>query len=128
MIAADATIYFASGDGTLYALLSDGTQKWALDLGGGAISAAPILAEDETIYVVTSTALVAVSPEGKLLARSSAGAGGDSSPTLDSDGTIYVATRTGKITAFSGTHGGLLSSAWPKFQAGPANSGRARSF
>ena len=128
VIAGDATIYFASGDGTLYALLPDGTQKWALDLGGGAISAAPILAEDETIYVVTSTALVAVSPEGKLLARSSAGAGGDSSPTLDSDGTIYVATRTGKITAFSGTHGGLLSSAWPKFQAGPANSGRARSF
>ncbi len=128
VIAADGTIYFASGDGTLYALLSDGTQKWALDLAGGAISAAPILAEDETIYVVTPTGLVAASPEGKLLAQSSAGAGGDSSPTLGADGTIYVASRAGKITAFSGTHGGLQNSAWPKFQAGPANSGRARRF
>lgn len=128
VIAADGTIYFASGDGTLYALLSDGTQKWALDLSGGAISATPILAEDETIYVVTPTGLVAISPEGKLLARDSAGAGGDSSPTLGADGTIYVASRAAKITAFAGTHGGLLNSAWPKFQAGPANSGRARRF
>jgi len=128
IIATDGTIYFASSDGSLYALLPDGTQKWALDLGGGAISATPILAEDETIYVVTPTGLVAVSPEGKLLARYSAGAGSESSPTLDADGTIYVATRAGKITALSGTHGGLLNSAWPKFQAGPANSGRARRF
>jgi len=34
----------------------------------------------------------------------------------------------GMITAFSGMHGGLLNSAWPKYQAGPANGGRARGF
>ncbi len=128
VIAVDGTIYFASADGTLYALGPDGTLKWALDATGGPISVTPILAEDGTIYVVNGSALVAVSPEGKLLAQVSVGGGVESSPTLAPDGTVYVAWRNGKIVAYAGTHGGLMNSAWPKFQAGPANSGRARSL
>src|SRR5271156_3555685 len=128
VIAADGTIYFASGDGKLYAVRPDGTQKWAFDAESGAFSATPVLAEDETIYAVNDAGLFAVSAEGKLLAHAIIGGSVLSSPTLAPDGTIYVAGRAGKITAFSGTHGGLLNSAWPKFQAGPANSGRARGF
>lgn len=124
VIAVDGTIYFASGDGSLYALAPDGTQKWAFDTRGGAISATPILAEDGTIYVVTGGALIAVSPDGFLLAKAAVGGGIESSPTLAPDGTIYVAWRTGKISAFAGTHGGLMNSAWPKFQSTLANSGR----
>jgi outer membrane protein assembly factor BamB len=128
VIAVDGTIYFASGDGNLYAVLPDGTQKWAFDAESGAFSATPVLAEDGTIFVVNDAGLFAVSGEGKILAHAVIGGSVASSPTIAPDGTIYVAGRAGKITAFAGTHGGLLNSAWPKFQAGPANSGRARGF
>ena len=128
VIAVDGTIYFASGDGFLYALRPDGTQKWAFDSESRTFSATPVLAEDETIYVVNDGGLFAVSSEGKLLAHAIIGGSVRSSPTIAPDGTVYVAGRTGKIVAFSGTHGGLLNSAWPKFQAGAANSERARGF
>jgi outer membrane protein assembly factor BamB len=128
VIAADGTIYFASGDGNLYAVRPDGAQKWAFDAESGAFSATPVLAEDETIFVVNDGGLFAVSAEGKLLAHGIVGGSVASSPTISTDGTIYLAGRAGKIVAFSGGHGGLQNSAWPKFQAGPANSGRARGF
>ncbi len=128
VIALDGTIYFASGNGTLYALRPDGTQKWALDAEDGAISATPMLAEDETVYVLGGSTLAAVSPEGKLLEKVTVGAGVRSSPTLAPDGTVYVAGEDGRIVALAGTHGGLLKSSWPKFQATLANSGRAHPF
>ena len=126
VIAADGTIYFASGDGTIYALFPNGRLKWASDAGGGPISATPVLAQDGTIYAVNGSGLFAVSAEGKLLAQAAVGGSVHSSPTIAPDGTVYVAGRAGRIVAFSGTHGGLLNSAWPKFQAGPGNSGRGR--
>jgi outer membrane protein assembly factor BamB len=128
VVATDGTIYFGSHDGILYALRPDGTLKWSFDAAGGPISAAPVLAQDETIYFVNDTALMALSPDGKLLAQFPVDARAYSSPTLAPDGTVYVAWQEGNIIAFAGTHGGLLNSAWPKFQAGPANSGRARQF
>jgi len=128
VIAADGTIYFASGDGSLYALNSGGTQKWAVDTGGGIAASTPMLAEDGTIYFANGTALIAVSPEGKVLARVPISGGVESSPTLAPDGTIYVASHGGKIIAFAGTHGGLMNSPWPKFQRDLANTGRARPF
>ena len=128
VIGADGTIYFASGDGFLYAVRPEGTQKWAFDAASGAFSATPLLAQDGTIFVANDAGLFAVSAEGKLLARAVIGGSVASAPTIAPDGTVYVAGRAGKITAFSSGHGGLLDSAWPKFQAGPANSGRARGF
>jgi len=125
VVGVDGTVYFASGDGTLYALNHDGTIKWEQDLAGGPISATPILAQDDAIYVVTSTAVAAVSSDGKLLAEADAN-GGESSPTVAADGTIYMASRDGKIIAFAGTHGDLQKSAWPKFQATVANSGHTQ--
>jgi outer membrane protein assembly factor BamB len=126
VIDADGTIYFASDDGTVYALFPNGRLKWAFDAGGGPISATPVLAQDGTIYVVNGSGLLAVSAEGTWRARADFGGSVDSSPTIAPDGTVYVAGRAGRIVAFSGTHGGLLNSAWPKFQAGPGNSGRGR--
>lgn len=125
VIAADGTIYFASEDGMLYALNGDGTQKWAVSTGG-TIAATPMLATDGTIYVVNSAALVAVSPEGQVVEKAVRGAGAESSPTLGPDGTIYVVTGGTEVTAFTGSHGALMNSAWPKFQGDLANSGRGR--
>jgi outer membrane protein assembly factor BamB len=127
VISADRTIYFSSGDGTLYALNPDGTQKWATDTGA-LIGATPMLTADETIYVVNGSGLVAVSPEGKILERVAIAGSLESSPTLGPDGTVYVASRGGKIVAFAGTHGALMNSPWPKFQADLANTGRAPRF
>ena len=127
VISGDRTIYFSSGNGTLYALGPDGTQKWASDTGAP-IAATPVLAADETIYVVNGVGLVAVSPGGKILEKVTIAGGLDSSPTLAPDGTVYVASRAGKIMAFAGTHGALMDSPWPKFQADLANTGRAPRF
>jgi outer membrane protein assembly factor BamB len=127
VISTDGTIYFSSGDGTLYALSPDGTQKWAT-ITGAEIAATPVLAADETIYVVNGAGLVAVSPEGKILERIAIAGGLKSSPTLGADGTLYVASGAGKILALAGTHGALMDSPWPKFQADLANTGRARPF
>jgi outer membrane protein assembly factor BamB len=127
VISEDRTIYFSSGDGTLYALNPDGTQKWATDTGA-LIAATPVVAADETIYVVNGAGLVTVSPEGKILERVDIAGGLQSSPTLGADGTFYVASGAGKILAFAGTHGALMDSPWPKFQADLANTGRARPF
>lgn len=124
LISQDGTIYFASGDWKLHALNPDGTEKWAIDVGCPNV-VTPVLAEDGTIYVLNSTGLIAISPDGKLLARVGIGGAVQSSPTLGPDGTVYVGMETGKIVAFAGTHGALMKSPWPKFQADLANSGRA---
>jgi outer membrane protein assembly factor BamB len=90
----------------------------------------PMLAKDGTVYVLNGVELLAVSPEGKVLATATVAINGgvESSPTLAPDGTVYVASLEGKIMAFAGTHGGLMDSPWPKFQGGLSNSGRARTF
>jgi outer membrane protein assembly factor BamB len=126
VIATDRTIYFASGDGTVYALYPGGKVRWTFDAAGGAFAATPVLAEDGTIYAANDGGVYAMSPEGKLLGQGALSGGVAASPTLGPDGTLYVAGRGGTIRAFAGGHGGLQNSAWPKFQAGPANSGRAR--
>jgi len=126
VIAADGTIYFA-GCGTLYAVNPDGSQKWALE-GVRPIAATPVLAQDGTVYLLNDGAILAVSPEGKLLAKLPFNMGGKSSPTLAPDGTLYAASQSGKIIAFSTTHGPLMNSPWPKFQRDLANSGRSLPF
>jgi outer membrane protein assembly factor BamB len=126
VIAADQTIYFASGHGTMYALYPNGKLRWAFDAAGGPFAATPVLAEDGTTYAASDGGLYAMSSEGKLMAQAIVSGGVASSPTLGTDGTIYVAGHGGTIVAFSGGHGGLQNSARPKFQAGPANSGRGR--
>lgn len=127
VIAVDGTIFVASGDGTLYAVNPDGSQKWSFE-AGDVIVATPVLAEDGTIYIVNGSALIAISPEGKLLAKSTISGGAESSPTLAPDGTLYVATRERKIIAFAATHGALMDSPWPKFQHDNANTARAHPF
>jgi outer membrane protein assembly factor BamB len=126
VIAADRTIYFASGDGTLYALYPNGKLRWSFEAAGGPFAATPLLAEDGTIYAANDGGVYAISSAGKLLAQATVSGGVVASPTLGPDGTVYVAGHGGTIVAFSGGHGGLQNSAWPKFQAGPANSGRGR--
>lgn len=123
VIAADGTVYFAGADGVLYALAPTGDSKWQLQTGGS-ISVSPLLAQDGTIYVLNDMGLFAVSPEGKLLSKTSMNVASTSSLTLAPDGTLYIAFRAGAVKAFSTPHGPLMSSPWPKFQHDTGNTGR----
>jgi eukaryotic-like serine/threonine-protein kinase len=127
VISADGTIFFASADGKLSALDAFGATKWSLDLDGQ-ILATPALAEDGTIFVVNGRNLSAVSADGKILSQVLIGSGAQSSPTLAPDGTVYVATYDAKVIAYTGGHGGLMNSPWPKYQADLANTCAAHSF
>jgi len=127
VIASDGTVYFFNWDGAFYAVNPDGTQKAAMHIPG-LIDVTPVLAEDGTIFGVSGSVLLAISPEGKVTAESQIGVGVTSAPTIGPDGTFYVATLSGKIMAFDGGHGGLMDSPWPKFQHDLANTGRARPY
>ena len=124
MIATDGTIYFLSEDLRLYAVNPDGTKKWEL-LDNISVHTTPALAADGTIYVIGSTSLLAVSPEGRKRWEFPVGSGLDVSPTIAPDGTVYICTTVGKIIAIQAEHGGLMSSAWPKYQRDARNSGRS---
>ncbi len=125
IVAADGTIYFAHADGRLYAFDSLGTKKWDLDMAA-AVAASPMLASDGTLFVLGGHYLYAVTPTGQVLAQHDVGSTITSSPTLAPDGTVYVLNELGTLAAYSGGHGGLSNSPWPKFQADPSNTGNER--
>ncbi|HUL35033.1 MAG TPA: PQQ-binding-like beta-propeller repeat protein [Candidatus Eisenbacteria bacterium] len=125
VVASDGTIYFSHSDGHLYAYDKFGAKKWAFDMRG-ASQATPILASDGTLFAIGGRNLYALSPAGSLLAKVDV-AEAISSPTLAPDGTIYVLNANGVLAAYAGGHGGLMNSAWPKFQGDLANSGNQSS-
>lgn len=54
-IGADGTIYFASWDDKLYALDTNGSNKWSITIGGGRTGcmfmSSPAIGPDGTVYV-----------------------------------------------------------------------------
>jgi outer membrane protein assembly factor BamB len=102
VIAADGTIYVAAGDGYLYAINPDGTEKWKSSVGAfdtfGNTGSSPAVGADGTIYVQSANVLYAVNPDGSekwtfpavILPSTDAGAARPSSAVIGSDGTIYA--------------------------------------
>lgn len=85
----DGTVYVGSSDGNLYAINSDGTEKWSY-LAGGIYNSSPAVGSDGTVYIGTTTSkLLAVNPDGTQKWEYSVGGAIHSSPALGSDGTIY---------------------------------------
>jgi outer membrane protein assembly factor BamB len=60
-ITSDGTIYFGSADGNLYALEPSGLLYFALNVKG-AVKNAPAIGQDGTLYITTTTSVVAVGP------------------------------------------------------------------
>jgi outer membrane protein assembly factor BamB/subtilisin family serine protease len=86
----DGTIYFGADDGRLYALRSDGNLKWQFQLGTEAVTTAPLIGADGTVYVAAGGKLHAMSPDGvRKWTYIPAGATLNSSPALGADGTLY---------------------------------------
>lgn len=85
-------IYAFSSDGCLYAIHSDGTQKWVKQVGeeGTTMGMAAIGAENEVYYLHDNT-LFAVNRSGAALwQREFNYISWDASPTVGNDGMIYV--------------------------------------
>src|SRR5207244_4017329 len=84
------TIYIGAQDGRLYALSSDGLQKWAYQAQGN--SGSPAVGLDGTIYWEGYSYLHAVSPSGDMKWKALVGDSGNfGSPALGPDGTICIA-------------------------------------
>ncbi|MFQ5808246.1 MAG: PQQ-binding-like beta-propeller repeat protein [Armatimonadota bacterium] len=102
----NGVIYIATGDGTVYAINADGTQKWAFPTGGG-VDTTPAIGEDGTIYVASvEQKLYAIKPDGTQkwvfdLGVPLYGAYGHSSPAVIQDGTIYVGSMRNGLYAIN---------------------------
>ncbi|MEO6002116.1 MAG: PQQ-binding-like beta-propeller repeat protein [Opitutus sp.] len=118
-IGADGTIYFRDNT-KLYALNTDGTQRWSFDLTGSTDGTycSPAIGADGTIYVGTNGgAFYAVKDNGgsSVAQKWKFTADGDiyTSPAIASDGTIYFATLNGIVYAVTdGATAGTRKWSW----------------
>lgn len=104
-LAADGTVYIGSNDGNLYAINSDGTEKWKYDIGVGTV-ASPAVGADGTIYfgsAAVASYVFAITPAGgmKWMYYIDTGAAIDSSPAVGADGTVYAGASDGIVYAIN---------------------------
>ena len=124
VVAEDGTVYVAAAD-KLYAVTPEGKKKWAF-AAPYEFRTAPALAADGTIYCPTAdNKLYAINPDGSKKWEYASGEMISTPPNIAADGTIYVATVEGRLLALSDSNGGLMHSAWPRFQHDAANTGNA---
>jgi len=102
--AADGTIYAIAERGPLFALNSDGTEKWACNLPPttnvqGYTS--PVLSPDGVIYQVVDKSVIAISPWGKITWRMALPVEAHQRGflALASDGTLYAAMDNSAVFA-----------------------------
>lgn len=85
----DGSVYFAGGDGYLYALNPTGTLKWRFRTGSAADSS-PAVGDDGTVYFGSGDGyFYAVAPNGSMRWRFSTGSVADSSAAIGPEGNLY---------------------------------------
>jgi hypothetical protein len=88
-------------DGKLYAINSDGTEKWSFQTGGP-VESSPAIGSDATVYVGSGDGkLYAISPTGSQKWAFTTGGPVESSPAIGSDGTIYVGSNDYNLYAIN---------------------------
>jgi outer membrane protein assembly factor BamB len=97
-IGADGVIYVGSLDGHLYAINTDGSERWRFKTGGKVYSSSPAISADGVIYVGSRDGLYAVNIDGSKRWRFGM-EGGFSSPAIGADGAIYVGSGDGHLYA-----------------------------
>ncbi len=127
-IGPDGTIYVSSYDHKIYALNSDGTERWEFETGAAIVSS-PALAADHTIYVGSDdgTLYALRTRDGKPRWSFVTGNHVCSSPAIGPDGTIYVGTGDHNLYAIKGT-APLARGPWPMYRQNPRHTGRAGDF
>jgi len=100
-IALDGTVYVASYDGLLYALISTtGSTLWTSPLGPGVAHSSVAIASDGTIYAGAGNNLYAINQaNGNQYWSYDTGGLVRSSPVIDSDGTIYIGSVNNNLYA-----------------------------
>ncbi|UCF13712.1 MAG: PQQ-like beta-propeller repeat protein [Thermoplasmatales archaeon] len=126
-IASDGTIYFTSFSNYLYALNSDGIEKWRYPVHVYVdVWSSPVIGPDGTIYVGSQQyppgettniqyegILYAINPDGSLKWKFNSGSSGmPASPAVGHDGTVYAAGGAGQgelsyTFAFNPTNGAI---------------------
>jgi outer membrane protein assembly factor BamB len=104
IVAADGTVYAASEDGYLWAIDSDGNEKWHSTVGYVQGLYAAGIGPDGSIYVGSDDGKVyAFNPDGTSKAGwpFTTGSTVRSTPTVAADGTIYVGSRDGRLYALN---------------------------
>jgi len=108
-INSDGTVYIGSMVNKIFAINSDGTEKWSLDVGGTIESSISIGADGTIYFGVNGVAedkpnIYAINPDGTVkwdysteMLASIMG-----TPAIGSDGTVYVAAWDGNLYAFGG--------------------------
>jgi outer membrane protein assembly factor BamB len=100
----NGALYIGCKDGNLYAINSDGSERWRYDINGWP-SPSAALAEDGTIYIGShDDYLYAINSDGTLKWRFHAAKSIWGSPTIAMDGTIYFGItgpgdNTGRVYA-----------------------------
>ena len=90
-IGSDGTVYVGSADGYLYAVNSDGTEKWKNLIGYDNLVSSPAIDLDGTIYIGTDWGhFYAINSDGTEKWEFQTELGIESSPAIDLDGTIYI--------------------------------------
>jgi len=105
-VATDGTIYFTSLDHNLYALNSDGTEKWRFPVNlSSDVWSSPLIGPDGTIYFGShdgfSGRLYAINPNGTEKWSFVTGSDVCSSPAIAPDGTLYVGSGDKKLYAIN---------------------------
>lgn len=105
VIGSDGTIYFGSGDKSIYAVNSNGSKMWEYKTNKYIDSSAAIGA-DGTVYIGgrglnNDSAIFALNTEGSLKWEFPYTGNINTSPSLSGDGTIYFTTQEGKLYALN---------------------------
>jgi outer membrane protein assembly factor BamB len=123
-IVGDDAVYVGSGNGKLFAVNFDGSQKWVYSTGGYIYSTAAI-GDDGTIYIASvDKKLYALNSNGTKKWEFETRGGIYSSPAIGSDGTVYVGSNDHRIYAVRGNTPLSTTAFWPKFHKNLSNSGR----
>jgi outer membrane protein assembly factor BamB len=105
-IASDATIYFGSNTGVVYAVSSTGELKWSYRVLTS-VESSPAIGTDGTIYVAnvqvgpTPSYLHAINPDSTEKWRFAVAGSIKSSPAIGTNGDIYVTTDFGYVFAIT---------------------------
>ena len=100
-IGSDGTVYIGCMDGKLYAVNSNGTQKWAIQTGYS-VESSPLIGADGTVYVSSADhKLYALNPNGTQKWAFQTGGVIYSSPAIGSDGTVYIGSFDNKLYAIN---------------------------
>jgi outer membrane protein assembly factor BamB len=107
----DGSIYFGvMGPGTkgrIYAVYSNGTERWHYDTGYW-ITSDPAIGDDGTIYIGSGdTYLYAINPNGILKWRFKTGDYVKGPPSIANDGTVYIGSYDGYLYALYPNNGSM---------------------